>query len=153
MVAQLLQNQTTTTIPFVQPQAVPDTALEPNRSAFHASSHDSKALKYPTVLEDIMNNLNELKLALPGFTVELEESHELKDSMRGSERIFASSSKYSLKQIVSKYLPERKECDELLSAYYQGDVFLQPAVCCCPPNTLAVVNVTTATCWTFSSAI
>lgn len=128
MVAQLLQNQKTTTITVVQPQSPTDLAVEPGRSASQALSHDTDS-KYPTVLEDVMDSLNELKLTLPTMEVELEESLELEESMRESERIFASSSKYSMDQILFKYLPDRRECDALLSAYYQGNVFLHPAVC------------------------
>ena len=85
-------------------------------------------MKYPTVLEDIMDNIQELKLALPSIETDVEQVLPVEYSMRGSARIFASSSKYTLEQILAQYLPDRSIADDLLKGYMQGDSFIQPFV-------------------------
>lgn len=75
-----------------------------------------------------MNNLQELKLALPSLGEDLDKETPDETSMRSSEQIFASSSQSTMQQIITKYLPTRAEADELLQGYTQGDAFIQPFV-------------------------
>lgn len=128
MVQQLVESQASTTSSSaapLDPETPPNVVVDDTGVLREVPSEE---LKYPTVLEDIMDSINELKLALPSLANELETMPTNEQEMRGSERIFASASNYSLEQILSQYLPSRIEADDLLKEYSQGDAFIQPFV-------------------------
>jgi hypothetical protein len=111
-----------------QPGTPPDVLRDQTGAALEDTGRLACSLKYPTVLEDIMNDIMELKLTLPTMTDELEGMPAIEYGMRDSERIFASSSCGTLNQILLAYLPERKEADALLFSYLQGELVIQPFV-------------------------
>jgi hypothetical protein len=95
--------------------------MNPAGLAYKIPTGKAGGLKYPTVLEDIMNNINELKLALPLISGETEKAPGVEYRMEGNERIFGSSSAYSMDRILFDYLPPKVDADRLLAIYFHGN--------------------------------
>ncbi|KIW07540.1 hypothetical protein, variant 2 [Verruconis gallopava] len=127
MVTLLMQNQAAPMTPLQQPTTPPDAIDRQDRNELSAWSADAKA-KYPTVLEDIMNSIHDLKLALPEVREEVERMPSAEYRMRGSERIFGSASSRSIEEVLKRYMPSREESDRLLEVFFVGDTFILPFI-------------------------
>jgi hypothetical protein len=126
MVTQLMQNQIPTPTIQAQPTARSDMII--NHSVAYEIPLTENANKYPTVLEDVMNSINELKMALPSMSEEVVDRPINGHGTSGSECIFGSSSTYSIGQILSQYLPDKVDADRLLATYFGSDTFIQPFI-------------------------
>jgi hypothetical protein len=128
MVTQLIQSRDAALRMVPKPDTPPDIMVSQATTDSETPESIACALKYPTVLEEIMDNIMELKLTIPSLSNELEEMPATEYNMQGSERIFASSSNLTLDQIISQYLPARDEADDLVSIYLYGELIIQPYV-------------------------
>lgn len=91
---------------------------------------DSHEYVGSTHWSSILDDIKELKAVL-GRSLEHQEAHEHavpETRSLGSEVIFGSPDDYSLRQIITQYLPPKIETDRLLSSYFQGQIFIAPFI-------------------------
>ncbi|KAJ4989428.1 zn 2cys6 transcription factor [Stagonosporopsis vannaccii] len=85
--------------------------------------------QYPTVVEDIMENIRQLRSDLsskddkPEVEVPIIDVRNVND-----ECIFGLPIAYSKDTILSQYMPLQEEAERLLAIYFGGNTFIQPFV-------------------------
>lgn len=127
LVAQLLDSQNVTR-PVDDPNTPP--SLPDDRLRSNVGRGDS-VLKdqYPTVVEDIMDSIHQLRLSLP-FTGDQPdfESPAVDGKSMDDEFIFGLSASHSRSTVLSQHMPSEREAEQLLATYFGGDTFIQPFI-------------------------
>lgn len=85
--------------------------------------------QYPTVVEEIMDSIRQLRLELPVPHDEPDfEAPIMGGESTDDECIFGLSTSYSRNAILSQYMPSDQEAERLLATYFGGDTFIQPFI-------------------------
>lgn len=133
MVKQLMQSQPSTQRPHAEPSPKPITPPALLQDVTNIESQpqtDNHEYVGSTHWSAILDDIQELKAVL-GKSLENQENtdHAVPETRDlGSEVIFGSPMDYSLRRVISRYLPPKIEVDRLVSLYFQGKTFIAPFI-------------------------
>jgi hypothetical protein len=85
--------------------------------------------RFPTVVEDIMDSIHQLRLELPNTI----DEPDVEEPINGREDmvdnfILGLPVPPSKDTILSRYMPSQKEAEQLLGTYFGGGTFIQPFI-------------------------
>ncbi|OAL52701.1 hypothetical protein IQ07DRAFT_470356, partial [Pyrenochaeta sp. DS3sAY3a] len=127
MVSQLLQASS-------GPGSLPKSMVPPESLGNHVRVDDgigvgTSKVRYPTVVEEIMGNLHQLRLELQNTDDQSElETSTVNGQYIDDECIFGLPTSYSKSTILSQFMPPAKDADQLLETYFGGETFIQPFI-------------------------
>lgn len=127
MVSQLLQAS-------YGPGSLPESMAPPESLGNHVRVGDgigegTSNVRYPTVVEEIMDSIHQLRLELQNTHDQSEvETSTANSQYIDDECIFGLPTSYSKNAILSQFMPPAQVADQLLETYFGGETFIQPFI-------------------------